>query len=191
MPSFSFLLRTAVLSISLLVGATACNDDTENVKPKAADTIAANAALGRAFFEEGLNADTPAARAAGFTRVVSPDYQQYNAIAPPGRDGLIGFVEEFYKAIPNLNAVIRDVFATEDRVVVRWTITGNVTGAPFLGVAPSGQRLEFDVIDIWTIRNGQLYEHWDQFDWPRCLIQLGIQGLPAPFIEAAARPVRR
>ncbi|WP_229311193.1 ester cyclase [Larkinella soli] len=174
-----------------MVTATACNDENETVTPKSSDRTAANAALGRAFFEEGLNADSPAARAAGFRRVVSPDYQQYNAIAPPGRDGLIGFVEEFYKAIPNLNAVIHDVFATEDRVVVRWTISGNVTGAPFLGAAPQGQRLEFDVIDIWTIRNGQLYEHWDQFDWPRCFIQMGIQGLPAPFIEAAGRPVRR
>ncbi|CCH53436.1 protein of unknown function DUF1486 [Fibrisoma limi BUZ 3] len=191
MTSFTSFLRLAVLSVTLLVAMSACKDENENVKPTATDTIAANAALGRAFFEEGLNADTPAARAAGFTRVVSPDYQQYNAIAPLGRDGLIGFVEEFYKAIPNLNAVIRDVFATEDRVVVRWTITGNVTGAPFLGVPPSGQRLEFDVIDIWTIRNGQLYEHWDQFDWPRCFIQLGIQGIPAPFQEAASRPVRR
>lgn len=189
MLSFPSIVRTTVLAITLLATATACNDDNENVKPTS--NVTANAALGRAFFDEGLNGETPAARAAAFTRIVSPDYQQYNAIAPPGRDGLIGFVEVFRTAIPNLKAVVRDVFATEERVVVRWTITGNVTGAPFLGIAPRGQALEFDVIDIWTIRNGQLYEHWDQFDWPRCFIQLGVQGLPAPFVEAAARPVRR
>ena len=186
-PIPSIVQRTLLL-VALLATTLACDEEKEDVQPA---TVAANVALGRAFFEEGLNGATPQARAAAFTRIISPDYQQYNAIAPPGRDGLIGFVEVFRAAIPNLEAVVRDVFATEDRVVVRWTITGTVTGGPFLGVAASGQQLEFDVIDIWTVRKGQLYEHWDQFDWPRCLIQLGVPGLPAPFVEAAARPVRR
>ena len=27
-------------------------------------------------------------------------------------------------------------------------------GAPLLGIAPTGQKLEFDVIDLWTVRDG-------------------------------------
>ncbi|MBC8155578.1 MAG: ester cyclase [Bacteroidetes bacterium] len=191
MNSFKSISRRTILYLALLATAVACSNDKDNVQPAKAGSVAANAALGRAFYEEGINGTTAAARAATFTRIVSPDYQQYNAIAPPGRDGLIGFVEVFRSAIPNLRAVVRDVFATEDRVVARWTITGTVTGTPFLGIPASGQQLEFDVIDIWTVRNGQLYEHWDQFDWPRGLIQLGVQGLPAPFVDAAGRPVKR
>jgi predicted SnoaL-like aldol condensation-catalyzing enzyme len=56
---------------------------------------------------------------------------------------------------------------------------------------PSGQKLEWDGMDIWTVRGGKLYEHWDQFDWTRALIQLGVQGLPQPFVQAASRPVNR
>jgi hypothetical protein len=36
-----------------------------------------------------------------------------------------------------------------------------------------------------------LQEHWDQFDWPRGLIQLGVKGLPQPFVDVAAKPVSR
>lgn len=50
-----------------------------------------------------------------------------------------------------------------------------------LGVAPTGQKLHFDAIDVWTVKDGQLYEHWDQFDWPRAFVQMGVKGLPAPF----------
>jgi hypothetical protein len=46
----------------------------------------------------------------------------------------------------------------------------------------------FDVIDLWTVRDGRLYEHWDQFDWQRAFVQLGVQGLPQPFYDAAAMP---
>ena len=37
--------------------------------------------------------------------------------------------------------------------------------------------------DIWTVRNGRLYEPYDQFDWLRTLIQLGARDLPA--VQAA------
>ncbi|GAB3642619.1 ester cyclase [Spirosoma arcticum] len=191
MKAVNSIFRTAALCVALLATALACRKDMDNVQPATASLVAANAVLGRAFFDEGINGTTPAARAAAFTRIVSPDYQQYNAVAPPGRDGLIGFVEVFRSAIPDLRAVVRDVFATDERVVVRWTITGRATGTPFLGIPATGQQLEFDVIDIWTVQNGQLYEHWDQFDWPRCFIQLGVKGLPAPFVDAASRPVKR
>jgi hypothetical protein len=29
------------------------------------------------------------------------------------------------------------------------------------------------------------------FDWPRALIQFGVTGLPQPFSDVAAQPVRR
>ncbi len=84
-----------------------------------------------------------------------------------------------------------DVFATEDRVVTRWTWEGTLTGTPLLGIAPAGQKLEFDAIDVWTVRGGQLYEHWDQFDWPRAFAQLGVKGMPQPFYVLAAQPADR
>jgi len=39
----------------------------------------------------------------------------------------------------------------------RWTWKGTLTGAPFLGIEAKGQKIEFDAVDIWTVKNGQLH----------------------------------
>ena len=94
--------------------------------------------------------------------------------------------------MPDAKFVLHDVFATEDRVVTRWTWTGTLTGDGFLGVAPA--RAEARVrrdrpLDAWS--DGMLHEHWDQFDWPRAFVQLGVEGLPQPFYDVAAEPYDR
>ena len=181
------IFRFALLIFTAFSVAVACRTQAQ-VQP---DLSATNQALGRAFYEEGFNGTTAAARSAALTRIVAPDYIQHNAIAPPGRDGLIGFEEAIRQSFPDVNVTVLDAFATSDRVVVRWKFVGSLTGQPFLGIAASGQKLEFDTIDIWTVKNGQLYEHWDQLDWPRALVLLGVKGLPTPFVDAAGKPVNR
>lgn len=181
------ILRSAAVGIIAFGIAAACSTQAQ-VQP---DASATNQALGRAFYEEGFNGATATARSTALMRIVSPDYIQHNAIAPPGREGLIGFEEAIRQSFPDEKVTVLDAFATNDRVVVRWKFTGTLTGQPFLGIAATGQKLEFDTIDIWTVKNGQLYEHWDQIDWPRALVLLGVKGLPAPFVDAAGKPVNR
>jgi hypothetical protein len=41
------------------------------------------------------------------------------------------------------------------------------------------------------VRNGKLYEHWDEFDWPRALIELDVRELPKPFYGVASQPYSR
>jgi predicted ester cyclase len=159
--------------------------------PARPGTLQYNEWLGRTFSDTMLNTVDAAERAAIIEQIVHPGYLQHNPLAPEGRDGLIGFVNFIYEALPDSRFELRDTIATADRVVTRWTWTASLTGAPLFGIDPAGQQLEFDAIDVWTVRDGQLYEHWDQFDWPRALIQLGVEGLPAPFVDVAARPVDR
>lgn len=159
--------------------------------PAPTGTVAYNAWLGRTFSEVLLNERSQEERVRILNRIVATDYIQHNPLVPQGRQGLIDFIPLIYQSMPDSRFVLHDVFATADRVVTRWTWTGTLTGTPFLGIAARDQRVEFDVIDVWSVRDGMLYEHWDQFDWPRALIQLGVQGLPQPFIDVAARPVSR
>jgi steroid delta-isomerase-like uncharacterized protein len=149
-----------------------------------------NTELGREFVDLE-NANDNARRQHIAEDIVSPDYLQHNAIVAPGRAGLLAFMQNIRKSIPDVEFTSRDVFATDSRVVSRFTITGTVTGEPFMGIAASGQKLEWDGVDVWTVRGGKLYEHWDQFDWPRALIELGVKGLPQPFVQAASQPVNR
>ena len=43
----------------------------------------------------------------------------------------------------------------------------------FMGLPPTGKRIEVDAIDIVRIRNGQLAEHWGVFDAMLMMQQLG------------------
>ncbi|WP_144300267.1 ester cyclase [Elioraea rosea] len=159
--------------------------------PAPPGTVAYNVWLGRTFSEVMLNERSQERRVAILERIVATDYIQHNPLVPQGRQGLIDFIPVIFQAMPDARFILHDVFATEDRVVTRWTWTGTLTGEGFLGIAPRGQKVEFDVIDVWRVAGGMLVEHWDQFDWPRALVQLGVQGLPQPFVEIASRPVRR
>lgn len=157
----------------------------------ATSTAKTNAALGRDFVEKLQNASSPTAYQRELLRIISPDYIQHNALVPPGRDGLAKFSTALAQSFPDAHATLRDAFATDSRVVARWTFTGTLTGAPFLGIGANGQKVEFDIQDEWSVKNGQLYEHWDRLDWARALVQLGVTGLPAAFVQLAAQPVSR
>jgi predicted ester cyclase len=179
----------AVLALTLAATQVAAQEMTE--PPTAPGTVEYNTWLGRTFSEVLLNERSQDKRVEILNRIVATDYIQHNPLVPEGRQGLIDFIPVIYHAMPDARFTLHDVFATEDRVVTRWTWIGTLTGEGFLGVAPRGQRLEFDVIDVWAVRDGQLYEHWDQFDWPRAFVQLGVQGLPQPFYAVAAQPYDR
>jgi predicted ester cyclase len=159
--------------------------------PSAPGTVEYNTWLGRSFSAVMLNERDDAKRATMLATLVAEDYIQHNPLVPEGRQGLIDFIPVIYAAMPDARFKLHDVFATEDRVVTRWTWEGTLTGAPLLGIDPAGQKLEFDAIDVWDVKDGQLYEHWDQFDWPRAFAQLGVQGMPQPFYDLAAQPADR
>ena len=159
--------------------------------PAPAGSVAYNEWLGRSFSDVLLNERSQEMRVRILNQIVALNYIQHNPLVPEGRQGLIDFIPVIYQAMPDARFILRDVFATETRVVTRWTWTGTLTGPGLLGIAPQGQKVEFDALDVWSVKDGQLYEHWDQFDWPRALIQLGIKGLPQPFVDVAAQPVDR
>ncbi|MGL4237848.1 ester cyclase [Tabrizicola sp.] len=180
----------AFAAVFLLAGPTFAQDLLPP-PPDAPGTVAYNEWLGRSFSEVMLNEADQAKRIEMLNILVAEDYIQHNPLVPEGRQGLIDFIPAIYASMPDARFTLHDVFATEDRVVTRWTWEGTLTGAPLLGIEATGQKLEFDAIDVWTVRDGQLYEHWDQFDWPRAFAQLGVQGMPQVFYDLAAQPADR
>ncbi|MFD9732844.1 ester cyclase [Umezawaea sp. NPDC059074] len=188
MPKLRSTITAATLGVLLttvLTGAAQAHDTYSGQ-----GLVARNTDLGRTFV--AMENEHDAARRQKLAeRVVSPAYVQHNAIAPPGRAGLLTTMQYLRTVMPDIRFTARDVFATNDRVVSRFTITGTVTGAPYLDTPPTGQKIEYDGMDVWTVRDGQLYEHWDQFDTTRALVQLGVPGLPPTLVNAASQPVNR
>ena len=160
--------------------------------PAPVGTVEYNEWLGRMFSGVLFNESSPEKQKEIADQIMDEGYVQHNKLVETGREGLLAFARYVFQAVPDTRFVVHDVFATKDRVVTRWTWTGTLNkGDGFLGVAPKGQRIEFDGIDIWSVRNGKLYEHWDEFDWPRALIELGVRDLPKPFYGVASQPYSR
>lgn len=44
---------------------------------------------------------------------------------------------------------------------------------PFMGIAPTGKRVEIRYMDFWKVVDGRIADNWVMVDFPRVLAQLG------------------
>jgi steroid delta-isomerase-like uncharacterized protein len=98
---------------------------------------------------------------------------------PQGIEGVRAFVGMFREGFPDLKATVEDAFEAGDRVAVRVKFTGTHEGE-FMGVPPSGNRIEIDTIDIVRIADGKAVEHWGVTDNMALMQQIGAIPQEAP-----------
>ncbi len=79
----------------------------------------------------------------------------------------------FRSALPDLRCTVEDVIAEGDRAVCRWRMAGTHRG-PFLGIPPTGHRVEFEGITVMRFHGELLAEEWTQYDCLRLLSQLRV-----------------
>jgi len=91
---------------------------------------------------------------------------------PEGREGFKAFVERIRAGFPDLECHIEDLTADGDKVWARAVLSGTHSGE-FMGVPPSGNRVEFEVIDIGRFENGKGVEHWGVSDAMSLMQQIG------------------
>jgi predicted SnoaL-like aldol condensation-catalyzing enzyme len=106
-------------------------------------------------------------------RFMHDDYIQHNPDARQGKTGFVEFHEGFFAAIPDFCATINQIVADGDLVFVFNTITGTHTGKGFLHFPPTGNKVKFDVVDMFRLRDGKLCEHWDVADTRALFSQVG------------------
>jgi predicted SnoaL-like aldol condensation-catalyzing enzyme len=106
-------------------------------------------------------------------RYMHDDYIQHNPDADQGMAGFIKFHVGFFSAIPDFCATINEIVADRDLVYVYNTITGTHTGEGFLGYPPTGNKVKFDTVDMFRLRDGKLCEHWDVADTRALFSQVG------------------
>ncbi len=136
-----------------------------------------NRELGRAFIQDLLSALTLDRAQAVADAIMSEKYIQHNPLVDQGRTGLLGFLKAMPAFFSDTRFTLKDVVASEDTVVARWVWSGKHTGT-FLGYPATNKAFEMGVIDLWTVENGVLYEHWDELGWSYALAQLGIYQFP-------------
>ena len=109
--------------------------------------------------------------------IFDPDMVNHAVIPglPPGLSAVDEF-KMFYgmmiTAFPDVHATIHSQIAEGDKVVTHKTFHGTHQGE-FMGISPTGNHVEFDVIDIIRVANGKLVEHWAVADLMGLMQQVG------------------
>jgi steroid delta-isomerase-like uncharacterized protein len=99
----------------------------------------------------------------------------YHPFAGPALDaGLVdrGFAA-MAEAFPDLRMIEADSIRDGDKVAFRWLLSGTHEGE-FMGVAPTGRRVEAMGMDIVRLADGEIVEHWGEFDAVGLLRMMGI-----------------
>jgi steroid delta-isomerase-like uncharacterized protein len=110
----------------------------------------------------------------GLDECMRDDYIQHNADVPQGKAGFIKFFKETFRAIPDFKYTLKKMVAEDDIVMAYSTTTGRHTGGAWLGKPATGNKLNFDVVDIFRVQDGKIAEHWDVADTFSLFKQVGI-----------------
>jgi predicted SnoaL-like aldol condensation-catalyzing enzyme len=102
------------------------------------------------------------------------DYIQHNADCPQGKAGFLDFFDTIFQAVPDFSYTLKRLVADGDIVMTYSTTTGTHTGGQWLGQEATGNRLSFDVVDIFRLEDGKIAEHWDVADTFTFFSTLGI-----------------
>lgn len=93
----------------------------------------------------------------------------------PGWEGYRNTVLLYHEAFPDLEVWNDDVFASGDRVAIRWTAIGTHEGE-LLGIPASGNPVTITGIDILRIVDGQIAERWAEDNALELMGQIGALG---------------
>jgi len=161
------------------------------------DTIEANKSLMRDYLEGFWNQGDEAAAARAIAEdAIFHDFEDSPIPLPQGLAGVKAIRRQFSIGFPDLNMATDDMVAEDDKVAVRWTVTGRHDG-PFQGLPPTHRPIEFGGTTHVRIADGKVVEGWQHMDIMKGMQQLGVMpaGLPpAPmrwFVAARTRIEQR
>jgi steroid delta-isomerase-like uncharacterized protein len=83
----------------------------------------------------------------------------------PGGEEVVGvsayleMMKAQYAGLDDYRVVLDDAFATDDRVVCRWRVSGKHTG-DFSGIPPTGKTIEIPGMSLWEFEGGKARQGW-------------------------------
>jgi steroid delta-isomerase-like uncharacterized protein len=81
-----------------------------------------------------------------------------------GRDELRVFLSELFAAMPDARTTITRVIAGEQDCAVEWRLEGTFSGAGFLGLEPTGSRVELREVSLVEVKDGEIVGITAYFD---------------------------
>lgn len=108
--------------------------------------------------------------------LVAEDFVGHDPSRPEpvrGPEGVREVVETLFSAFPDARVALEEVVAEGDRIAMRITAAGTHEGE-FVGIEPTGERMEVSVMTFQRIENGKAVEEWQIVDTLGMLQQLGV-----------------
>jgi steroid delta-isomerase-like uncharacterized protein len=123
-------------------------------------TPAENKRLARRYFDEILNAGN---FSVADTLLASDFVFRNPPVVARGINEFRAAIDNVRAAFPDLRFTIHDEIAADDKVVIRWTVTGTQQGE-FFGHPASGRTIDVSGINILRIANAKIQEIWVNMD---------------------------
>ena len=119
---------------------------------------------------------------AGFGDLVADNFVEHEVLTglPATKAGMLEFFRILLASFPDWRMTVEDLIANGDKTVARVTVTGTHKGE-FMGVPPTGTRVEVQLMDIMRFNGaGLVCEHWGVADLLSLMQQLGVIPTGAP-----------
>ena len=90
----------------------------------------------------------------------------------PDKAGVRKLYTYLRQAFPDFHAEIHWQLADSDRVTTFKTYHGTHEG-PYLGIAPTHRKIQFETVDVMRVRNGKITDHWGVANLLSLMRQIG------------------
>ena len=90
-----------------------------------------------------------------------------------GQSGYKAYYQDFRRSFSGISMALEDGISRRDRLAARWCMHMCHTGE-YQGIPPTARYVELSGITVGRIRDGRIYEAWDQWNLIGLLAQLQV-----------------
>ena len=112
----------------------------------------------------------------GFFKLCAPEYIEHLPTGEKTLEELKNYAPKFYNTFPDIQIIIKDMVAEDDKVVTRWVMHGTHE-ASMIDIPATGKRVMVKGVTIKRIASGKVVEEWALIDMLGLMQQIGARPL--------------
>lgn len=109
--------------------------------------------------------------------ILSDDFVWHGGLGPGeeerGSEAVKEIATAIIEAFPDRRVTQEDTLSQDDKVLIRWSMTGKQTGE-LMGITPAGKEVNMTGFDLFRIAGGKIVEMWQEVDQLGMMHQLGV-----------------